>query len=258
MKVYAVINKIQEALSKIGIKKSRKNVSQGYNFRGIDDVYQAISPLMAKHGLCILPRVLSRAMTERVTTKGGTMFSVVLDVEFDFVCAEDNSKHTVRMFGEAMDSGDKATNKALSAAHKYACLQTFAIPTEGDNDADQSTPKLKATPQAMSAKNSETVSSSLQVVSFVPVDVTYKDGTDKNGKPYTQYSVSDEVGDVMTTIDKTAGEIAIAAHSQGKRVKVAYERKGQFINIKKIKFDEVPDSQPDPEPVLTPEESMFQ
>ena len=53
--------------------------------------------------------------------------------------AEDGSKTTARMIGEAMDSGDKATNKAMSAAYKYAAFQTFAIPTEGTPDADAET-----------------------------------------------------------------------------------------------------------------------
>ena len=61
---------------------------------------------------------------------------MTVEAEFDFVSADDGSVHTARTFGEAMDSGDKATNKAMSAAYKYACFQTFAIPTEGDNDAD--------------------------------------------------------------------------------------------------------------------------
>jgi hypothetical protein len=47
------------------------------------------------------------------------------------------------MYGEAMDSGDKATNKAMSAAYKYACMQAFSIPTEGDNDADAHTHEVK-------------------------------------------------------------------------------------------------------------------
>jgi hypothetical protein len=67
-----------------------------------------------------------------------------VEAEFDFVSAEDGSKHTVRTFGEAMDRGDKATNKAMSAAYKYAAFQAFAIPTEGDNDADASTHEVKS------------------------------------------------------------------------------------------------------------------
>lgn len=139
MKVYQCINAVQAALSKIGISKSRTNQQQGYKFRGIDEVYSAISPLLAEHGLCILPRVLSRHCDERVNAKGTTLFYVTVEAEFDFVSAEDGSTHTVKTFGEAMDSGDKATNKAMSAAYKYAAFQAFAIPTEGDNDADAKT-----------------------------------------------------------------------------------------------------------------------
>jgi hypothetical protein len=137
MKVYQAINAIQLALSKTGISKDRVNSQgSGYKFRGIDDVYNAISPLLAEHGLCILPRMLSRECTDRISAKGGNLFYVTVEAEFDFVSAEDGSKHTVKTFGEAMDSGDKATNKAMSAAYKYAAFQAFAIPTEGDNDAD--------------------------------------------------------------------------------------------------------------------------
>lgn len=141
MNVYKAINAVQSELSKDGITKSRRNQQQGYNFRGIDDVYNALSPLLAKHGLCILPRILARECQERTTQKGGVLFYVTVEAEFDFVCAEDGSKHVVRTFGEAMDSADKATNKAMSAAYKYAAFQAFAIPTEADNDADAHTPE---------------------------------------------------------------------------------------------------------------------
>ena len=139
MKVYQAINAVQMALVAEGISKDRRNQQQGYNFRGIDDIYNAVSPILAKSGLCILPRVLSRDCIERQTQKGGTLFYVTVEVEFDFVAAEDGTKHTVKTYGEAMDSADKATNKAMSAAYKYAIMQAFAIPTEGDNDADAHT-----------------------------------------------------------------------------------------------------------------------
>ena len=139
MKVYQAINAVQADLAKTGISKDSKNVAQGFNFRGIDAVYNALSPIMAKHGLCILPRMLSRTCEERVNAKGTALFYVTVEAEFDFVAAEDGSKHTVKTYGEAMDSADKATNKAMSAAHKYAAFQSFAIPTQGDNDADATT-----------------------------------------------------------------------------------------------------------------------
>lgn len=137
MKVYQAIAAVQAELAKTGIAKSRKNKQgEGYMFRGIDDVYAALAPLLAAHKLCVIPRVMQRDIAERQSRSGGALFYVTVHAEFDFVSAEDGSKHTAATFGEAMDSGDKATNKAMSAAYKYAAFMAFAIPTEGDNDAD--------------------------------------------------------------------------------------------------------------------------
>jgi hypothetical protein len=132
--VYAAIAAVTGAMAREGIAKDR--TAQGYKFRGIDDVYNALSPKLAEHQLCILPRVLDRIITERPTKSGGMMFYVVLTVEFDLVSAVDGSTHTIRTMGEAMDTSDKATNKAMSAAMKYACFMAFAIPTEGDHDSE--------------------------------------------------------------------------------------------------------------------------
>ena len=152
--VYRAISRVTAELAKDGIGKNRKNQQQGFNFRGIDDVYNALAAVLAANQLSIMPRVLNRTVTERQAKGGGVLFSVVVEAEFDFIYAEDGSTHTVKMFGEAMDSGDKATSKALSAAYKYACLQAFCIPTEGDNDADATTHELAtgAKPQPQQAK----------------------------------------------------------------------------------------------------------
>lgn len=140
MKVYQAINAVQGDLAKIGIAKTRTNSQgAGFKFRGIDDVYNAIAPLLSHHGLCILPRMLSRVCEERISKSGGALFYVTVEAEFDFVAVEDGSKHTIKTYGEAMDSGDKATNKAMSTAYKYACFQSFAIPLEGEPDADAET-----------------------------------------------------------------------------------------------------------------------
>jgi hypothetical protein len=143
MKVYQAINAVQKELVKVGIAKdSRNSQGAGYNFRGIDAVYNVLSGIMADHGLCIIPRMLNRTCTERASKSGGALFYVTVEAEFDLVSAEDGSKHTARTFGEAMDSSDKATNKAMSAAYKYMAFQTFAIPTQGDNDADEYSPEI--------------------------------------------------------------------------------------------------------------------
>ena len=153
MKVYQAINAVQTELASIGISKSsRNNQGAGYNFRGIDAVYNVLSSIMAKNGLCIIPRMLSRSCEERTSKSGGALFYVTVEAEFDLVSAEDGTKHTARTFGEAMDSGDKATNKAMSAAYKYMALQTFAIPTEGDNDADAHTHEVVKQKPTLDAK----------------------------------------------------------------------------------------------------------
>lgn len=143
MEVYKAINEVSAEMAQAGISKDRRNEMQKYNFRGIDDVYNALAPLLAKHGLCILPRVIERECVERTSKDNRPIFYVTVSMEFDFVAAKDASKHTVKTVGEAMDSADKATNKAMSAAYKYAAFQTFCIPTEGDNDADASHHEVK-------------------------------------------------------------------------------------------------------------------
>lgn len=141
-KVYEAICSVMEDIGHSGISKGRKNQQQGYNFRGIDDVYNELNALLSKHKVIMTPRILSREVAERTTQKGGVLFYVTVEAEFDFISAEDGSKHTVRTFGEAMDSADKATNKAMSAAYKYAAMMVFCIPTEGDNDADAVTHEI--------------------------------------------------------------------------------------------------------------------
>lgn len=147
MSVYKAIVAVQSALAQQGIAKARIN-TQGatFKFRGIDDVYAALAPLLSEHGLCMLPRVLSRSCDERTSKAGNALFYVTVDVEYDLVAAEDGSKHTIRVVGEAMDSGDKGSNKALSAAYKYAAFQAFCIPVEGEDDADATTPAPKPRP----------------------------------------------------------------------------------------------------------------
>lgn len=138
--VIRAMNSVSAKLAEDGISKTRNNSQQGYKFRGIDEVLNALSSIIAEQKLVIIPHVLARDLTERQTKSGGALFSVVVRVEYTFISAEDGSRETIGPFdGEAMDSADKATNKAMSAAYKYMAIQTFCIPTEGDNDADATT-----------------------------------------------------------------------------------------------------------------------
>lgn len=138
--VYAAINAVQREIAIAGISKSNTTTGGAkFKFRGIDDVYNALSPLIAKHDLIVAPRYSDRALIERKSSNGNALFYITITGNFDFISVKDGSKHTVTTFGEAMDSGDKGTNKAMAIAHKYALLQVFAIPTEGDNDPDNYT-----------------------------------------------------------------------------------------------------------------------
>lgn len=152
--VYQAVAAVMKDMAVEGIAKNNKNQQQGYKFRGIDDVYNALAPILARHQLCMLPRVLSREVVERQTKSGGALFYTVVDAEFDLVSAVDGSTHTIRTVGEAMDSADKSSNKAMSAAYKYAAMQAFCIPTEGDNDADAQTHEVAAARSAPRAATS--------------------------------------------------------------------------------------------------------
>lgn len=135
---------VAKQLSQAGIAKGRTNQQQGFKFRGIDEVLNALSPLLADAGIIIAPKVLGREVVERQTKSGGALFYVTLMVEYTIYSADDGSSVTVVTCGEAMDSGDKATNKAMSAAYKYMVIQAFCVPTEGDNDADATTHEVAA------------------------------------------------------------------------------------------------------------------
>jgi hypothetical protein len=132
----AIYGLIPQAMMRVGaIEKNRKNPQQGYNFRGIDDVYSAVHGIFAELGIFCAPTVLDKAREERTTAKGTALIYTILTVQHRFY-AYDGSFVDVVTVGEAMDSGDKSANKAMSAAMKYAVIELLAIPTEADNDTE--------------------------------------------------------------------------------------------------------------------------
>jgi hypothetical protein len=143
-KNHEVYNAIISVMDEIGaISKSRKNAQQGYMFRGIDDVLTALQPCLIKHGLVIKPKVEDLAITEHQSKSGGTLFRVIAKVEYTMISVKDGSSLTTTFYGEAMDSGDKATNKAMSTAYKYFCFQQFCIPTDEQKDTENETHEVK-------------------------------------------------------------------------------------------------------------------
>ncbi len=124
------------------IAKTEKNKQQGFDYRGIDRVYNRLHPLMIEHGIFTTSKILETERHERQTKAGGTMSIVVLRVEYTFR-AEDGSSVTTEVQGEGMDVADKASNKAMAVAHKYALFQIFMIPTEEMIDPDSESPGVE-------------------------------------------------------------------------------------------------------------------
>lgn len=142
-RVYSAINSVAAELARAGIPKGRTNKDDGYPYRSIDDVYDRLAPLLSAHRLCVLPRALERDSTSQMGLGGERLQSVVVKAAFDMISAEDGSTHVIESFGEALDTGDKGTSKAMSAAYKYAMLQAFCIPVgRSSEDADADTHKL--------------------------------------------------------------------------------------------------------------------
>jgi len=139
--IYKAMVSVGAELSKIGISKDRRNDQQHFAFRGIDDAMNVVSPIFAKYGVVFIPHYHDYPDVERVTGKGATLIYSKVRGEFTFISSTDGSYVTTTTFGVAMDSGDKAMNKAMSAALKYALLQTFLVPTQATEDADATTPE---------------------------------------------------------------------------------------------------------------------
>jgi len=138
---------IPKVMAEVGaIEKGRKNTQQNYAFRGIDDVFAAFQGPLAKHSVFYVPEVLDKQVTERESRNGATLIYTTLTVAYTFY-APDGSNVRAVVVGEAMDSADKSSNKAMSAALKYALLQIFCVPTESE-DADAHSHDLKPSARA--------------------------------------------------------------------------------------------------------------
>ena len=134
MEIYAALSAVMGEVSSVG--KDERNAGQGFNFRGIDAVVNAVGPALRKHGVIVVPRVQScDYSTIEIGEKRKATAHVRVIVEYIFI-AQDGSTISCTTAGEAMDQGDKATAKAMSVAFRIALLQALALPTsEPDPDA---------------------------------------------------------------------------------------------------------------------------
>ena len=137
MNIYEAIGSIMK--KGVAIGKEKRNQQQNFMYRGIDDVMNVFQPLMSEAGIFMVPEVLEAKREERQSSRGGNLIYSILKVRYTFY-AEDGSNVSAVVIGEGMDSGDKASNKAMAVAMKYAMFQTFCIPTEEMPDPDAETP----------------------------------------------------------------------------------------------------------------------
>ncbi len=142
----AIYRAIAGVIADVGsVAKDKINRQQGFKYRSVDDVFNALHPALAKNKVFIVPRILEQTR-EISTTKNGTKMTLVIcKIKFTFY-AEDGSFIESVIIGEGLDTGDKATNKAMAVAYKYACFQVFCIPTEDMVDPDAERPELEDKP----------------------------------------------------------------------------------------------------------------
>ena len=150
--IHEAMTMILADMEAIAKNKSTKATGEfGFKFRGIDDVMNALHPLLAVHHVYTLPEVIEvrDEVREGIGGNGKPKITSTTRVRLaiHFISGVDGSRVTATSAGEGCDQGDKATNKSLSIAYKYLMLQTFCIPTEdmGEPDEESETP-ASATP----------------------------------------------------------------------------------------------------------------
>jgi hypothetical protein len=177
-KVLTIAQALNEVMKQVGaVKKNDRNASQGFNFRGIDAVVNAVSPALQKYGVIVVPSVEDYEYASVEIGKNRTVMGhVKVKVTYTFIGAGgDAIKATV--VGEAMDSGDKATAKAMSVAFRTALLQTLSLPTDEPDPDSQSyerSEKVVVDTKALAIAISE--SSDLETLAKLGAYITkYKD-----------------------------------------------------------------------------------
>ena len=193
MNIYESITKIMEEIPAIG--KDQTNKTQGFKYRGIDDVMNTLQPLLSKNKVFIVPQILEQTRAERTTNKGGNLIYSICKIKYIFY-AEDGTYIEAVTVGEGMDSGDKATNKAMAIAMKYALFQVFCIPTEEMKDPDGETPEgSKPKNQLISAEDAKRLqemmeAKGLNVQALLQKNYNLNNTTELNSEQYAKIMIA--------------------------------------------------------------------
>lgn len=193
MNIYESITKIMEEIPAIG--KDQTNKTQGFKYRGIDDVMNTLQPLLSKNKVFIVPQILEQTREEKTTNKGGNLIYSICKIKYIFY-AEDGTYIEAVTVGEGMDSGDKATNKAMAIAMKYALFQVFCIPTEEMKDPDGETPEgTKPKNQLISAEDAKRLqeimeNKGLNVQALLQKNYNLNNTTELNSEQYAKIMIA--------------------------------------------------------------------
>lgn len=134
----SVIEALSAVMAEVqAVGKNQRNTEQGYNFRGVDAVVNAVGPIMRKHGVVAMPLLESASYRDVLTSRGKPSRESTVEVRYRFYGPAGDSVDAV-VPGEAMDFGDKGVAKAMSVAYRIVLLQALCIPTD-EPDPDEQT-----------------------------------------------------------------------------------------------------------------------
>lgn len=129
------LHAVMQSIKAVG-KEGWNNHSK-YNFRGIDGVINAVGPALREQSVVMIPTVETIQFGSVPSRGGAEMTTARLRMRVTMF-AMDGSSMSATVWGEAFDSGDKATAKAHSVALRTALIQMLALPTQ-EPDPDETT-----------------------------------------------------------------------------------------------------------------------
>lgn len=159
MTTQPLIIKLTEIMSEVErIPKNGFNTFNKYKYATESDVQDACRKEMAKRKIMMIPDVIDEKTRETKTRKGNIEFISTLTVEYTLIDGESGETLKFKTVGEGQDSGDKASYKAFTGAHKYALMKLFMIPTGDDPEQD----KKNNVPQGNQRTNQQNQQSNFQ------------------------------------------------------------------------------------------------
>ena len=148
---YGILPSLHAVMAEIkAVGKDGTNKHNGYNFRGIDGVLNAVGPVLRQYAVLLVPTVEEINFGEVHARGGAVMTTVRLRMRVTLYDM-DGSNISATVWGEAFDSGDKATAKAHSVALRTALIQMLALPTQ-EPDPDEATYERRDAGQTMDQK----------------------------------------------------------------------------------------------------------